>query len=861
MKSLHKIGSSAARLLGIEPDERHQQIPTNLAGRATEAISPLDPYFEQEPTVNEWIRDQIPSRHDILPYILSFFPFTTWIGRYNARWLLGDVIAGITLGLVVIPQAMAYALLANLNPEYGLYTSFTGASLYWLFGTSKDIAIGATAVVSLLVGKTGSHVQDKHPQFTLEEIAKTHAFLAGCILLLFGLLRLDWIIEFIPHVAISAFVTGAALTISLSQLPSLLGIVGINSKGPAYEVFIDTVKGLGRTKLDAAVGLTALLLLSVIKWFCELMATRQPKKAKTWGIINSLRLTFTILLYTFISFLVHRNIPYEESKFKILGPLPTGFGSTGAPSFDTELMTALIPELPATVIILIIEHIAIGKSFGRINNYIVIPSQELMSIGFTNLLGPFIGAYASTGSFGGTAILSKAGARTPLAGIFNGGILLLALYVLTRILFFIPMASLAALIIHAVINLITPPSHIHQSWLVSPPDVFIHFTGVFVSIFTSLENGIYATVVLSAALLLLRLARSPGRFLGRVQIYRHPRQTVTGQWSESSSTTTRVFSGRSEIPSRDIFLPLGRNESSNPNIYVEPLDPGVFIFRFTDGFNYLNQAQHMDCLTKHIMSKTRPTSVKEYAHPGDRPWNESTPILGARDSDTEDSLSHNDLPTLRAIVFDCSSINNLDTGAVEGLIDLRNQFDRWAAPEPVEWHFACVKNQWTRRALAVAGFGYPSKLWFETRGDKWTPIFSVAEVQGDRSPRTRERSPWSGLATPVSDNNADENVVGRDDKVLIETMVKRRPQQEREDEELGNSDVPSQATNYPISQGRNWDGNKGVNPSVYTTPIRTPDGLRLAAVQGIDRPNFHVDLKAAVECALKNVEDKERYTH
>lgn len=144
----HKAGESVAKLLGIDPDEVEHSVPANLRQRAAEIIAPHDPYFETDPDVREWLLELIPSRHDILPYFASFFPFLGWIRRYNTRWLLGDTVAGITLGLVVVPQALSYALLANLSPEYGLYTSFTGASLYWLFGTSKDIAIGVSLTFS-----------------------------------------------------------------------------------------------------------------------------------------------------------------------------------------------------------------------------------------------------------------------------------------------------------------------------------------------------------------------------------------------------------------------------------------------------------------------------------------------------------------------------------------------------------------------------------------------------------------------------------------------------------------------------------------------------------------------------------------
>jgi sodium-independent sulfate anion transporter 11 len=133
------------KILGIDPNERYAHQPDNLDKRAYNVLHPADIYLEQEPTVGEWIKELAPTREGVVDYVVSLFPSATWITRYRGAWLLGDVVAGITIGLVVVPQAMAYALLAQLTPAYGLYTSFTGAVLYWLFGTSKDIVIGVSS--------------------------------------------------------------------------------------------------------------------------------------------------------------------------------------------------------------------------------------------------------------------------------------------------------------------------------------------------------------------------------------------------------------------------------------------------------------------------------------------------------------------------------------------------------------------------------------------------------------------------------------------------------------------------------------------------------------------------------------------
>ncbi|KAI0600360.1 sulfate permease [Biscogniauxia sp. FL1348] len=786
---LQKVGLALAKGLGIDVDAHERRVPRDLVKRATDAVHPYEPFVEKPPTVKEWALDCLPSRHDIVPYLTGFFPCTKWIGRYNLRWFTGDVIAGVTLGLVVVPQVLSYSLLANLSPEYGLYTSFVGASIYWLFGTSKDISIGATAVVSLLVGKTGDNVLQQHPEFDRGEVVKTHAFLSGCFLLVFGLLRLDWIIEFIPHVAISAFVTGAAITISLSQLPTLLGITGVNSRGPAYRVFIEVCQGLGRIKLDAAIGIPALLLLTFAKYSCEHLKRRQPYRSRLWTTVSSLRFTFTVLLFTLISFFVNRNTPLDQPKFRILGKLPVGFSHTGVPSLQPELITALLPQLPATVIILIVEHIAIAKSFGRINGYTVVPSQELMSIAATNMLGPFVGAYASTGSFGGAAILSNSGSRTPLNGVFDSFVLLLALYALTLVLYYIPMAGLGALIIHAVINLIMSPDHLYKYWLISPPDVGIYFVGVVVSIFTSLEYGIYATVALSAILLLLRLALSRGRFMGRVCIHGYPSLGRDGIASSPSSIMASEYPATSPLRSREAFLPLDRKDASNPEIDIESPQPGIFIYRFTDGLNYLNQEQHIDTLLARVMKDTRRTTVAHYNHPGDRPWNEHPPPKSESRCPNEPDLESLK-PTLKAIVLDCSAINNVDIGSVEGLIGLRTQLDRWASPDPVEWHFACLDNRWARRALAAAGFGHPSVAEFARR-ERWDPTFSLA-------------------AKPAAEPNS---------------------------------------TVSPHVSSQNIDGGDGAKKGATGTISEAAPTL--APTHGINYPNFHVDLSAAVENAVR----------
>jgi sodium-independent sulfate anion transporter 11 len=390
---------------------------------------------------------------------------------------------------------------------------------------------------------------------------------------------------------------------------------------------------------------------------------------------------------------------------------------------DTELFGLVASELPAIVVILIVEHIAIAKSFGRIFNYTIIPSQEMIAQGAANILSPFVGGYVCTGSFGASAVLSKAAVRTPLAGLFSAGVLVLALYALTGVFYFIPNAALAGLIIHCTINLVTPPKSLYKYWQLSPFELFIWVCGVVIAFFTDLETAIYVTVGLSFAMLLIRMAKSPGKFRGSVgvtRIVRYGRTTARPASRSSSALPVSAQHSENEHPgmTRQVYVPYDTKDSRNPDIEVEPAYPGVFIYRFSENFNYINQAYHIDHLTSYIMSNTRRTRLDDGIRPSDRLWCDAPPSAALLEKTSSK-------PMLRAVVLDFSTVNIIDITSIQGLIDLRNALDRYAAPAMVEWHFAGVHNRWTRRALAFAGFGFPAANSQDDLGS-WCPAYTVA---------------------------------------------------------------------------------------------------------------------------------------
>lgn len=297
-----------------------------------------------------------------------------------------------------------------------------------------------------------------------------------------------------------------------------------------------------------------------------------------------------------------------------------GFKHAGAPKIDTTIIKTFASDIPALVIVLLIEHISISKSFGRVNNYKIDPSQEMVAIGVTNLLGPLLGAYPATGSFSRTAIKSKAGVRTPFAGVITSIVVLLAIYALPAVFFYIPSAPLSAVIIHAVGDLITPPNTLYQFWRINPLEVFIWFAGVLVTVFSSIENGIYVTICVSAGLLLFRLVKARGRFMGKVTVHSvigdHLLENEESKPQNEASAPSRSRRHDPDEAERNMFLPIDHHDGSNPAITVTAPYPGVFIYRFSEGYNYPNANHYLDDMVETIFQETRRTNLNSYGRPG-----------------------------------------------------------------------------------------------------------------------------------------------------------------------------------------------------------------------------------------------------
>ncbi len=360
------------------------------------------------------------------------------------------------------------------------------------------------------------------------------------------------------------------------------------------------------------------------------------------------RNAFVIVVLTIASWLYcrHRKTASGKYPIKILQTVPRGFQHVGPPVIDPELVAAMAGELPVATIILLLEHIAISKckssrvsscerdvdidyaAFGRLNGYKINPNQELIAIGVTNAIGTVFGAYPATGSFSRSALKSKSGVRTPAAGILTSVVVIVALYGLTPAFFWIPSAGLSAVVIHAVADLVASPRQVFDFWRVSPLEFIIWLAAVLVTVFTTIENGIYTSICASLALLLVRIAHPRGYFLGRVTLH-----------AEKSAV-------------REVFVPLTpRPGVLHPAVRVEPPPPGVIVYRFEESALYPNISLLNDALVDHVKTNMRRGRDMSKVSMSDRPWNDPGPRPGH-----DENADNLEKPVLHAIVLDFSGV-------------------------------------------------------------------------------------------------------------------------------------------------------------------------------------------------------------
>ncbi|KAG1945933.1 sodium-independent sulfate anion transporter [Pimephales promelas] len=440
----------------------------------------------------------------------SCFPILSWLPRYNLTCLKMDVIAGVTVGLTAVPQALAYAEVAGLPVQYGLYSAFMGCFIYCIFGTSKDITLGPTAIMSLLCsGYIGGE-----PVF-----AVVLTLLCGVIQAGMALLRLGFLLDFISYPVIKGFTCAAAVTIGFGQVKNILGLKEIPQQF-FLQVYYTFHKIPEARVGDVILGLCCLFFLIMMTLMKNSLGSAEDEAPSlvrsARGLVWSIATIRNALVVVAATAVAYSSEVTGHHFFSLTGKTAKGLPPFKAPPLSETIANGTVitfsdiaKDLGGGLAVIplmgVLESIAIAKAFGSQNNYRIDANQELFAIGLTNIMGSFVSAYPVTGSFGRTAVNSQTGVRTPAGGIVTGVIVLLSLAFLMPLFFFIPKASLAAVIICAVSPMMDFRVPV-QLWRVKRLDL-VPFMVTFLVSFWEVQYGIVGGVAVSALMLLYIMAR------------------------------------------------------------------------------------------------------------------------------------------------------------------------------------------------------------------------------------------------------------------------------------------------------------------------------------------------------------------
>lgn len=427
--------------------------------------------------------------------IKQYLPALEWLPNYKKEWLSGDLSAGLTVGVMLIPQGMAYAMIAGLPPINGLYASTLPLVLYALFGTSRQLAVGPVAMVSLLAAAGIGALNPSSPE-TYVLLAVTLAFLVGLFQLLMGIFRLGFLVNFLSHPVISGFTSAAAIIIGLSQLKHIMG-VKLPGSEHVHELLMAAAKEIGNTHLiTLGIGIVSIFIIKVAK-----KIHRNIPGA---------------LLAVIVGILLVWGLGLDQRGVAIIGQVPQGLPSLALPTFDMETWQKLLPTVLTISLVGFMESFAVAKAIqNKHKDYQVDANQELIGLGFANLGAAFIQGYPVTGGFSRTAVNDQAGAKTGLASILSATTIVLTLLFLTPLFYYLPKAVLAAVILVAVVGLIDVKEAV-ELWKKDRADFLMLFATFLVTLTLGIEVGIGVGVVLSLALVIYRSTRPHVAVLGRV---------------------------------------------------------------------------------------------------------------------------------------------------------------------------------------------------------------------------------------------------------------------------------------------------------------------------------------------------------
>ncbi len=431
---------------------------------------------------------------------LPSVPILVWGRAYDKESLTHDLVAALIVTVMLIPQSLAYALLAGLPPEVGLYASVAPLVLYAVLGSSRVLAVGPVAVVSLMTAAAvGEHAAAGTHAYW--QVAITLAFLSGGMLLLMGLLRLGFLANFLSHPVISGFISASGLLIAASQMKTILGV---QVEGHHFvELLLGLLAQLGQVHaLTALLGAMAVAFLFWVRTGLKPLLVRAGLSDKLAGMWAKAGPVAAIALSTLLAWL----LDWQGQGMKLVGTVPSGLPPLTLPLWDLALWRELLVPAALISVVGFVESVSVGQTLAAKRRQRIEPDQELVALGASNLSAAFTGGFPVTGGFARSVVNFDAGAVTPAAGVYTAVGITLASLFLTPTLYYLPQATLAATIIVAVLSLVDLPIF-RSTWVFSKLDFSALSATFLATLVVGVESGLVIGVVLSLGLFLFRASR------------------------------------------------------------------------------------------------------------------------------------------------------------------------------------------------------------------------------------------------------------------------------------------------------------------------------------------------------------------
>lgn len=470
-----------------------------LKQRMSEIFFPDDPLYK--------FKNQTGFRKFVLG-LQYLFPIFQWVTEYDLQLFRSDVISGLTIASLAIPQGISYAKLANLPPIVGLYSSFVPPLIYSVLGSSKHLAVGPVSIASLVMGSMLSEaVSPTQDPILYLKLAFTATFFGGLFQASLGFLRLGFVIDFLSKATLIGFMAGAAVIVTLQQLKGLLGIVHFTGKMQMVPVLSSVFTHTNEWSWHT--------IIMGICFLAFLLITRHIsiKKPKLFWVAAAAPLT-SVIISTFIVFCLKS----KASGISIIGHLPKGLNppSSNMLYFSGIHLAVVIKTGIITGILSLTEGIAVGRTFASLKGYRVDGNKEMMAIGLMNMAGSCSSCYITTGSFSRSAVNYNAGARTAMSNVVLASTVLVTLLFLMPLFHYTPNVILGAIIVSAVIGLIDYQGA-YNLWKVDKLDFFACMSSFIGVLFLSVPLGIAIAVGVSVFKILLHVTRPNTVILGNIQ--------------------------------------------------------------------------------------------------------------------------------------------------------------------------------------------------------------------------------------------------------------------------------------------------------------------------------------------------------